>query len=116
MIIIEKEGQSQNLPQLQSRIAMLQDENNRLNSQIKFLTEENIRKLTEENLQLRQRLAEMADFERQKNELEGRIQMLIAERERLNGIITTMTQEKLSLQAQLNEHSQGDRIRKELEY
>lgn len=80
------------------------------------MTEENIRKLTDENLALRQRLAELADSERQKNEYEGRIQLLISERERLNGIITTMTQEKLSLQAQLNELAQGDRVRKELEY
>lgn len=97
LVIIEKDRTLLRFPQIEERNNALQQENARLTQSIRIITEETVRKLSDENAALRNRLAETSDFERTKNDLETKILFLNQERERYSTTITVMSQEKLAL-------------------
>ena len=54
LVILDKDRSIARIPALEDRNTVLTNDNTRLNQQIRIITEETIRKLTDENLQLRQ--------------------------------------------------------------
>lgn len=99
LVILDKDRSIARIPALEDRNTVLTNDNTRLNQQIRIITEETIRKLTDENLQLRQQLSQNVNFENVRNELNVKIGQLSQENDRLNLIITTLSSEKLKLQA-----------------